>query len=224
MAGTERDGPRLTLSGPWLVALSLVLVCAVAWAFFMGFMVGRGQSPHEEIHAMTGMLEPPKRIEKNTGGDVADAYAGFAAAPGAEEDSPPAETGALQNAPAVTAAKAIAPAQTARPAKAPQQRAVNRAEPQFIYTFQLAAFKTQREAENLQKNAASKGLKTSIRKSGKVFLVTTSLRGGQSEVSRLNATIKSLKLGKPMQLSKKPANPQSGSQNMPGKKRATAGG
>ena len=45
-----------SLSGVAVAALGLVLVAAVGWAFFMGFMVGRGQNPEKSVEQMTGML------------------------------------------------------------------------------------------------------------------------------------------------------------------------
>lgn len=45
-----------SLSGVAMAALGLVLVAAVGWAFFMGFMVGRGQNPEKSVEQMTGML------------------------------------------------------------------------------------------------------------------------------------------------------------------------
>ena len=38
-----------SLSGVAVAALGLVLVAAVGWAFFMGFMVGRGQNPEKSV-------------------------------------------------------------------------------------------------------------------------------------------------------------------------------
>ena len=45
-----------SLSGVAVAALGMVLVAAVGWAFFMGFMVGRGQNPEKSVEQMTGML------------------------------------------------------------------------------------------------------------------------------------------------------------------------
>ena len=35
--------------------LGLVLLAAVGWSFFMGFMVGRGQNPEQRVEQMTGL-------------------------------------------------------------------------------------------------------------------------------------------------------------------------
>ncbi|MDR1777896.1 MAG: SPOR domain-containing protein [Desulfovibrio sp.] len=53
---------RLTLSLSRTLALMLCLVFAVtiAWAFFMGYMVGRGQNPAQRVEQMTALLHDEK--------------------------------------------------------------------------------------------------------------------------------------------------------------------
>ena len=43
-----------SLSGVAVAALGMVLAAAVGWAFFMGFMVGRGQNPEKSVEHMLG--------------------------------------------------------------------------------------------------------------------------------------------------------------------------
>ena len=58
-----RDGsPRfvITLSAPASALIAAILIVIVAWCFFMGFMVGRGQNPEkhlEEIAAIVGQAK-----------------------------------------------------------------------------------------------------------------------------------------------------------------------
>ena len=58
-----RDGsPRfvITLSAPASALIAAILIVIVAWCFFMGFMVGRGQNPEkhlEEIAAIVGQTK-----------------------------------------------------------------------------------------------------------------------------------------------------------------------
>lgn len=47
----------VSLSGAALAALGLVLMAAVGWSFFMGFMVGRGQNPEKRVGQITGMIQ-----------------------------------------------------------------------------------------------------------------------------------------------------------------------
>ncbi len=96
----------VSLSGVAVAALGVVLVAAVGWAFFMGFMVGRGQNPEKRVEQMTGMAheeQAPRAVTPPTGlpvepaaanpaGQPAQAPAG--AAPGAEQAAGPAPSGA----------------------------------------------------------------------------------------------------------------------------------
>ena len=56
----ERSGkPRsfdLRLSGLTVAVLLLLFAAVLGWSFFMGFMVGRGQSPEHRVEELTGIL------------------------------------------------------------------------------------------------------------------------------------------------------------------------
>lgn len=112
------DKPRrftISLSGAALAALSLVLIAAVGWSFFMGFMVGRGQNPEKRVGQMTGMIqEEPAAIGSARGGSLAAQTDGPSparpAAPHAE-DAPP-ETGGTRHT-ENTAARPQGPGNTA---------------------------------------------------------------------------------------------------------------
>ncbi|MCD7985373.1 MAG: SPOR domain-containing protein [Desulfovibrio sp.] len=104
-AAASGNKPRrftVSLSGVAVAALGVVLVAAVGWAFFMGFMVGRGQNPEKRVEQMTGMAHedqalravtppaglPAEPAAANPAGQPAQAPAG--AAPGAEQAAAPA--------------------------------------------------------------------------------------------------------------------------------------
>ena len=81
------SGPRrrtLDLSGAATTALGLALVAAVGWAFFMGYLVGRGEHPGRGVESMAGLILP-----QGTGGTAG----GRAPLPG-EEALLPAQRGA----------------------------------------------------------------------------------------------------------------------------------
>lgn len=206
----------IALAPPVAIAMAVVLVCVVAWAFFMGFMVGRGQHPQTEIRAMTGLGEP---------GETAPT-----AEPTPTPDQPQTPETAEQPAPAVPVAhKTEAPfarpkgaemaawgeknEQTPQPRPRAERPAPGKNEKPasrqiFDYSFQAAAFKSEREAENLRKTLNSKGLRAQVRKSGNVRLVVVNLRGGDSDVASLRQKLRDLKLGAPLQLSKNPVPPK----------------
>lgn len=100
----EARGFSINLSRVAVAALGLVLMAVVGWAFFMGFMVGRGQNPEKRVEQMTGMAheEPAPQV-------VAGPAAGQPA-------MPPAETSAPQPTPAAQPpAKAAGPKQADAP-------------------------------------------------------------------------------------------------------------
>lgn len=48
----------LDLSGAATTALGLALACAVGWAFFMGYLVGRGEHPRRGVESVAGLILP----------------------------------------------------------------------------------------------------------------------------------------------------------------------
>ena len=102
-----------SLSGVAVAALGLVLVAAVGWAFFMGFMVGRGQNPEKSVEQMTGMLRDEQ------------------AQPAAPAQSPPTAQPEQAEQPEQTGSTAGAPASPADAAQAQQSpQAAPQAAPQ----------------------------------------------------------------------------------------------
>ena len=54
-----RDGsPRfvITLSAPASALIAAILIVIVAWCFFMGFMVGRGQNPEKHLEEIAATV------------------------------------------------------------------------------------------------------------------------------------------------------------------------
>lgn len=202
-AGKPQAGIRFRISWPLLAALSLALVCAVGWAFFMGLMVGRGQNPQTSIQNMTG-LGPSPEIEAQAPPAVLPEPLQAEAPTQAEPPSP-------ASAPPASAKPAPAP-KAAQPAKTPAQTKTAQAQ-QFDYTFQGGAFRTQKEAQSAQSRLNKNGVRSAVKKSGKVYLIVISLRGGRAEVQALQKKMKSLKMDKPMQLSKKPVETRKSGRN-----------
>lgn len=190
------SGARLRISLPMLVAISLVLVCAVGWAFFMGLMVGRGQNPKASIQTITGInVEESPAASKTELAVLPDRV--LPEPKSVAQKQPEAEIPPPAAAPAPRAEKAHnihRPA--AQPKPAPGQ--------QYDYIFQAGAFKTQTEAKRVNATLNKNGLRSTVSKSGRVYLVVVSLRGGANEVAAMQKKMRELKIGKPMQLSRKP--------------------
>lgn len=183
-----------------LAALCLVLVCAVAWAFYMGYMVGRGQNPQAGIHEITGLMKP----EQANQGEVASESVLANSVDAQESVSDSGQKKQDETVPPRPEQTRPVAQQAVKPNVQPKPRAAAQKQGQFLYTFQLAAIREQGEAQKLQKALQAKSVRSSLRKSGKVYLVLTELRGGQAEVDQLISKLKTLKLGKPLQISRKP--------------------
>ena len=262
-AASDKKRLVLRLSAPMATLLGLILMAAVGWSFFMGFMVGRGQNPEQRVEQMTG-LQLDKQAPQAAQGGVdapktpvaAAAGAGSdAAAPKGQEAPAPdgAATGPQAAAPAApaapSAAEAASPANPsaypferpsanslaawgikpsqagaqagAQAAKTPTTQAQASAQaqkpaapqaPQFDFVFQVAAFKSADDADKLRKKLEERGIRTRLEKSGKVQLVMVNLRGSDLDASNLREELGRMKLGAPIQKSKKA---------VPGKSRST---
>ena len=268
-AASDKKRLVLRLSAPMATLLGLILMAAVGWSFFMGFMVGRGQNPEQRVEQMTG-LQLDKQAPQAAQGGVDASNTSVAAAAGAGPDAAapkgqetPAPDGAAAGpqaaAPAAPAAPAAAEAaspanpsaypfdrpsanslaawhggkspqggaqagaqpgaQAASKAPATQAQASAQAQkpaapqaPQFDFVFQVAAFKSADDADKLRKRLEERGIRTRLEKSGKVQLVMVNLRGSDLDASNLREELGRMKLGAPIQKSKKA---------VPGKSRST---
>ncbi len=141
--GRPQDGARagggsarrrtLDLSGAAAAALGLALVAAVGWAFFMGYLVGRGEHPERGVESVAGLLRPGAPAKTGEAprnaplpGEEVLLEAGTPAAP--ESAPAPASAAAPQGAPeaapeippqgATVASAAPAPAETGSAASA----------------------------------------------------------------------------------------------------------
>gem|GEM_PF-614643 len=306
-ASNDKRRFTLRLSAPMLSLLGVVLMAAVGWSFFMGFMVGRGQNPEQRVEQITGLQldgrNRPNTVDGQPGletakpGDTAASgiqagseaatgagtEAGTEAGPGASADAGAVAADAAQPAGTSAAApqggqtghnartrQAAAPAAGApagsretaaqspdypfeRPSgdslaawgiKQPRSGAQNSGQPAapppssartaaapgaapnqgqapgatvtqeqiYDYVFQAAAFKGEDDADRLRKRLEGRGLRTRLQKSGKVQLVMINLRGTERDADNLREELKRMKLGAPIQTSKKA---------VPGKSRKT---
>lgn len=210
----------LSLSMPLALSIGLALACIIAWTFYLGFMVGKGENPQAEIGSMTGFMGGDKAQNPETA-DTAE-----------PSPPPPADAPAQVPSPALAAASGDtaqkpypfgrpqgeqkgawgetddnSSARTDRPStkKAPAKAAAKAAPkgPLYDYTFQVAAYKSGADAANLKKKLTGAGLKAREQKSGKVVLVMVNMRGSDSELASLRQKLQSFKLGKPLLISKK---------------------
>jgi hypothetical protein len=228
-------GPAITISVATAVVFGGIIIAVVGWAFFMGYIVGKGQNPEQRVEQMASSLGYGGSLTSPGGSASANSQgSGSMPDPGAAPDSGPA-AGAIPPASGESAAppqQPLPPVRTApgeypflRPqgqgawtGKVPSDKAAEtanarkdsakpdrkeKAESVFDHVFQMAAFKTKGEADSLARRLEGEGFRTTTAKDGKVFVVRVNLRGGPSDVDRLNETAASFRLGKPMLKSKK---------------------
>lgn len=206
--GTVKSG-GLALSWPLLGALSVFLLGVVIWAFFMGYMVGQGQNPNSKIQEITGISISSKEADKaKPEPEESQEKSPVPAEKVLEENSTPMENSKSE--PAFRKPKGEELAAWGEASKTVSAKPLKKDTPPvtqkerlFDFSFQIAAFKNKAEAENLQKKLASISVKTKIQKSGKVQILVTNIRGPANTPEKLRQKLIPLKLGKPLQLSKK---------------------
>ena len=96
-----------------------------------------------------------------------------------------------------TQANAQTGAQAAKPAPA-------KSGPLFDYVYQVAAFKSDEDANKLRTRLEGKGLRTRTQKNGKLVLVMISIRGTEDDAFNLREDLRHMRLGVPIQVSQKP--------------------
>lgn len=109
--------------------------------------------------------------------------------PGANPQGAQAQTGTQNAAPNGAQAAKPAPAKTG---------------PQFDYVYQVAAFKSDEDADKLRTRLEGKGLHTRTQKNGKLVLVMVNLRGTDDDAFNLREDLRHMRLGVPIMVSQKP--------------------
>lgn len=210
-------------------AVCIVMLACIGWAFFMGYMVGHGQNPGEEMRELTGIGRPDREtlaeMDKAMAGSedaglrdkladlsrqpvggapaAANASAAPAAAPAAKSPylfNKPSDNGLAAWGNAPKGAAQPASEKTAAPAK--PQAATNGA-PLYDFVFQVAAFRNVDDADRLRQRLEGQGLRTRGQKSGKLTLVMVHMRGTDLDAANLKEELQRMRLGSPLQKSKK---------------------
>lgn len=76
----------------------------------------------------------------------------------------------------------------------------------FDHVFQVGAFRDENAVDKLRQTLEGYGLRTSMQKEGKVFVVLVRLRGTPERAAEMAALAKALGLGNPVQRSRQPVN------------------
>lgn len=204
-------------------AVCIVMLACIGWAFFMGYMVGHGQNPGEEMRELTGIGRPDREtlaeMDKAMAGSedagLRDKLADLSrqpvgGAPAAPDGDAAAAPAAAANASAAPAAAPAAkspypfnkPSDNGLAAPAKPQAATNGA-PLYDFVFQVAAFRNVDDADRLRQRLEGQGLRTRGQKSGKLTLVMVHMRGTDLDAANLKEELQRMRLGSPLQKSKK---------------------
>jgi hypothetical protein len=193
----------------------------------MGFMVGRGQNPARHVERMTGVILHEENSASNS---VSESALGPVSGSVSEMESPArGETPAAPPpAPGAGQGNSTAAGAVFDPLKFPEGEALDawgartgasgrsgtKAEekpampaergPRFNWVFQMAVFRDKSDADKTRMRLERAGYRASLAKSGKVTLVLTHLRGGETDAARLREQAREMGLGEPLLLSKKP--------------------
>ena len=120
----------------------------------------------------------------------ANGMAAWGIKPGANQQGAQAQAGSEQNG-------AASGTQAAKPTPA-------KTGPQFDYVYQVAAFKSDEDADKLRTRLEGKGLHTRTQKSGKLVLVLVNMRGTEDDAFNLREDLRHMRLGVPIMVSQKP--------------------
>lgn len=239
---TTGDGFSFRLPPLAVAAVCVVMLACTGWAFFMGYMVGHGQNPGEEMRELTGIGRPDRETLAEMDRALADsekeglreklagmaeqsvADSGSAAAPAADKaadkakdtgaaatPAPQAKGGYPFNKPTADglAAWGNAPAKEAAQQPASEKPVVTAARqqeaslPLYDFVFQVAAFRNVDDADRLRQRLEGRGLRTRGQKSGRLTLVMVRMRGTDLDAANLKEELQRMRLGSPLQKSKK---------------------
>lgn len=75
------------------------------------------------------------------------------------------------------------------------------------YVFQVAALKSEDSVDALRQRLEGRGLRTRMKREGKLLLVLVLLRGDKERAAEVTQTVESMHLGRPILVSRKPVMP-----------------
>ena len=218
----------LNLNKPITIVIAVVLVTVVGWSFFMGFMIGRGHNPEKHLEEMADIFHPSQPVKPDSPvtdkpdkaaptdapstGSPAQNDTSAQAAPVNPPQPPAAQTqqGDIAHkrptgeALAAWGQKPAVPEPNAPDAKSGAKSVqASPPQPRFDFTYQAAAFRKTEEAETVRHRLEAAGIRATVQKSGKVYLIMVKLRGSDDDAAKLRAQLKQMKLGTPLLQSRK---------------------
>lgn len=202
----------LRVTAPVLALGGVLLILTLGWAFFTGFLVGRGENPGEKL----AILAPFGQEE-----DVASK---------AEIEEKPEPQKEVPETPVVEAKPEVEQVQEAKPkvqeraahpftrpdarsmaawgvreqaTAAEKKEAAQPAPARYEYQLRLATFNRREEAEALARKISGKSVRCQIVQRGKLFVLGCALRGTSQAYEEFTALLTKLKVKDPVVVVKK---------------------
>lgn len=189
------------LSSTMLVLVCIALLLTVGWAFYMGFLVGRGEDPGKKLENILHKekVEEPKKqpvIVQETAKqvEIAEQKEEIKSAPPPKEEIKPVHPFTRPSDSGKNAWKENSrlAEQPKKPAKEEQKKQPQSGQERYKVLYQLATYDNQSKGENLVKKCAQKGLKAYVKPFGKMFRVLLSFQGTEEQAKALKATLASI--------------------------------
>lgn len=201
-----------------LVSFLFLGVAAIALAYIGGVMSGRQSCPVQERLLSVEAPQPGQSLQPDESRRILNASElDFARelrgennrvariVPSTEEKKGVATPGKEAEKPAekdVPAQEKLKPQQAIKPensmVKAPDSESI------YDHVFQVGAFRDENSVDKLRQKLEGHGLRTTMRKEGKVYVVLVRLRGTSARAAEVVGLAHSLGLGEPVQRSRQP--------------------
>ncbi len=213
--GSSRFSITLSPVALSLAALGMLLI--LGWCFYMGFMIGRGQNPEEHLQRLAAVLQSGDKAEQpaaaQEGAAVEAPATEGAAAPAAEQGAGqvPAAQGQVPGYPVFQTQGAGKQAQAQPQAKgqaqaqpvAKQADKAQAGQPTFTFVYRMATVFSREDARREQERYETKGFSTSIRQSGKSWVLQHTFKGTDRDCEIFLSDVKRAGLGQPSRVSRK---------------------
>lgn len=216
---SRKEKTVIRISSTSLASILFIGVAAIVLAYIGGVMSGRQSCPVPERQIAESVPLPGQTDSSDGGrGILAASELEFARALRGENNrvdriSPQPEEKKIDAAPAKEAEKPAEKNAPPRKTPQPQQAQAQPAQPAedldsgaiYDHVFQVGAFRDENSVDRLREKLEGHGLRTSMRKEGKVYVVLVRLRGTPARAAEVVGLARSLGLGEPVRRSRQPA-------------------
>ncbi len=209
------------LSPRGLALLAAALLLVLAWSFYMGFLVGRGQNPEEQLKKISEVWQGARPADPAAVQEAGSVPEGAAAeAPAVQEAQAPAEpkSSAVPGYPSFSTSQQTAaqdapkvqerqPARETRAAQAKETRPAPAREEAsrggYAFVYRMATLRSQEAARSEQARYEAKGFRTSIQRMGSAWALLHSFTGTDADCEKFLSAVRKAGLGEPRRVSRK---------------------